>query len=83
MMNTPEIPYIAISLIVLAVIAILVIYIMKKKPRKQPSKLAMNGMTLVVLGIIFGVNDRLIGYSFIGAGVLLSIIDLINNLKNK
>ena len=33
------------------------------------------GSTLVVLGIIFGASDRLIGYSFIGAGVLLSIAD--------
>jgi len=40
-------------------------------------------MALVVLGIIFGVSDRLIGYSFIGAGVLLSVIDIIKNLKNK
>jgi hypothetical protein len=31
------------------------------------------GSTLVILGIVFG-EDRLIGYSFIGAGVLLSII---------
>lgn len=34
------------------------------------------GTTLVVLGIAFG-TDRLIGYSFIGAGVLLSIISVI------
>ncbi len=32
------------------------------------------GSTLVVLGIIFGTTDRLVGYSFIGAGVLLSIL---------
>ncbi len=32
------------------------------------------GSTLVVLGIIFGNADRVIGYSFIGAGVLLSIV---------
>jgi hypothetical protein len=32
------------------------------------------GSTLVVLGIVFCDADRLIGYSFIGAGVLLSII---------
>ena len=32
------------------------------------------GTTLVILGIVFGGGDRLIGYSFIGAGVLLSII---------
>ena len=81
MMNTLEI-YIAISVVVLAVIAIFVIYTIKKKKQKQPSKLVMLGMTLVVLGIIFG-DDRLIGYSFIGAGVLLSIIDIIKNLKKE
>jgi hypothetical protein len=32
------------------------------------------GSMLVVLGIVFGNGDRLIGYSFIGAGVLLSIV---------
>ena len=32
------------------------------------------GSTLVVLGIIFGGTDCLIGHSFIGAGVLLSIV---------
>jgi uncharacterized membrane protein len=35
------------------------------------------GSALVVLGIIFGASDRLIGYSFIGAGVLLSIVSAI------
>jgi len=34
------------------------------------------GTTLVVLGIIFS-ESRLIGYSFIGVGVLLGIISLI------
>jgi hypothetical protein len=33
------------------------------------------GSTLVILGIIF--EDRLIGYSFISAGVLLSIVSMI------
>ena len=32
------------------------------------------GSMLVVFGIIFGASDTLIGYSFIGAGVLLSTI---------
>jgi hypothetical protein len=40
------------------------------------------GSTLVVLGIVFGVENRLIGYSFIGAGVLLSIINAFR-LKKK
>lgn len=39
------------------------------------------GSTLVLLGIIFG-EDRLIGYSFISAGVLLSIISIIKSRRN-
>jgi hypothetical protein len=35
------------------------------------------GSTLVILGMPFGATDRLIGYSFIGAGTLLSAISLI------
>ena len=34
------------------------------------------GSTLVILGIIFN-QEQLIGYSFIGAGVLLSIVSAI------
>jgi len=39
------------------------------------------GSTLVVLGIIFGASDRLIGYSFIGAGVLLSAMSAIKSRR--
>jgi hypothetical protein len=40
------------------------------------------GGTLVVLGIIFG-EDRLIGYSFIGVGVLLSVISVIKSRRER
>ncbi len=40
------------------------------------------GSSLVVLGIVFG-TDRLIGYSFIGAGVLLSIISAIKSRRKE
>ena len=36
------------------------------------------GSSLVILGIIFS-GDRLIGYSFIGVGVLLSIISIVKS----
>jgi hypothetical protein len=38
------------------------------------------GSTLVILGVVFG-EDRLIGYSFIGAGVLLSIVSMIKSRR--
>ena len=79
-----ELFYIGISIAALISIVVLLCILREKgKQVRKPSNLAMLGMTLVVLGIIFGNGDRLIGYSFIGVGVLLSIIDIIRNLKNK
>jgi membrane-bound ClpP family serine protease len=73
-------PYIALALVVLAVIALIAIYTRKsKRPKHPPSKLAMVAIMLVISGIIFGEN-RYIGYSLLGAGVLLSILDILKNL---
>ena len=74
--------YIMISLVVLLIILIFEIFTLKKKKRKKSSKLATFAMILVILGIIFG-DNRLIGYGFIGVGVILSVIDIIKNLKKK
>ena len=38
--------------------------------------------TLVSLGIVFG-SDRIVGYPFIGAGVLLSIISAVKAREKK
>ena len=38
------------------------------------------GMMLEVIGIVFG-TERIIGYSLIGAGVLLSIISVIKSKR--
>jgi hypothetical protein len=35
----------------------------------------------MILGIIFG-DDRLIGYSFIGVGIFLSVLDAFMNRKD-
>lgn len=80
MVNADQV-FIAISIVALAIIALLVIFMRKQKPQKQPSQLVMLAMTLVVLGIIFSSasDNRLIAYSFFGAGVILSVIDLIKN----
>jgi hypothetical protein len=53
-----------------------------KLQKKNSSQGLMTlGSTLIVLGIVFGI-DRLIGYSFIGAGVALSIIGGIKSRRN-
>ena len=71
--------WIAISIIALVVIVVLLL-IARGRQYQQPSNLAILGMCLVVLGIIFG-DSRLIGYSFIGVGVVLSVIDAIRNRR--
>jgi MFS superfamily sulfate permease-like transporter len=73
--------YIALTLLVLAIIALAAMYTRKsKRPKHPPSKLAMVAILLVISGIIFGEN-RYIGYSLLGAGVLLSILDILKNLN--
>ena len=75
--------WIAISIIALVVIMVLLIISRRKRNQiLNPSNLLILGMTCVVLGIIFG-NDRLLGYSFMGVGVLLSVIDAIRNRKRQ
>lgn len=78
-MSTQSI-YILIALVVLAGIAITLR--LKKGSLRQPalSPLAGLAFALVLGGIIFGEN-RWIGYSLIGAGVLLAIIDIFVKAK--
>jgi hypothetical protein len=63
----------------IAVAFVAVILLGRKKERtKGDSAILTLGLVLVVLGIMFG-GDPLIGYSFIGVGVLLSIITAIRS----
>ena len=71
--------WIAISIVALVVIVVLLL-IARGRQYQQPSNLAILGMCLVVLGIIFG-DSRLIGYSLIGVGVLLSVMEAIRNRR--
>lgn len=77
-MNASQI-YILIAVITLAIIAIVVI-LRRKKEQKPLSKLAALAFSLITAGIIFG-DDQLIGYSLMGAGVILAIIDIVKKSK--
>jgi len=43
---------------------------------------AMPGILLIILGIVLG-SDRLIGYAFLGAGVIIAIFDAVKNRHKK
>ena len=73
--------YIIISIVVLAVIAILV-FLAKRNTGKRLSPLAGLAFAFTVAGIVFGTNI-LIGYGLIGVGVILAVIDIVQSWKNK
>jgi hypothetical protein len=64
--------YIGIS--ITAFIVILVLLVLNRRKIHRISTLTMLGMTMAVLGLIFG-DSRWISYSLIGVGVLLAVID--------
>jgi hypothetical protein len=68
--------YIALSIAVLAVIALLFFFVNKDKKKEGMSRLAGIAFAFVIAGIIFG-EDRVLGYSLMGVGVVLAIIDII------
>lgn len=81
MMQTSQI-YIAISIVAIAIIAILVFVVYKNKEAKKLSPLSGLAFGFVLAGLIFG-NDRLVGYSLMGIGVSLAIIDIFRRMNNK
>ena len=72
---------IAVTVGLLAVIAI-ALSTRKKRTFRDGGFTTLAG-TLVVLGIIFGSTDQLLGYSLIGLSVLVSIITAVKGLKQK
>ena len=64
------------------ILAAVILLTRKKEGSKEDYALLALGPTLVVLGIMFG-DDLLIGYSFIGVGVLLSIISAIKSRSKR
>jgi hypothetical protein len=81
-MNVSQI-YILISIIILLIIAIIFIFVKKDKKDKRLTPLAGIAFGFILLGMFFE-DNRLIGYSLIGIGVLLAIIDIfIKTRKDK
>ncbi|HKZ45457.1 MAG TPA: hypothetical protein VJ343_02015 [archaeon] len=74
--------YIAISIIALLIITALVFFVKKNKKQKRLSTLAGLSFVFVIAGIVFG-GDRLIGYSLIGVGIILAVVDIIMKSKKK
>ncbi len=67
-------PALYIGISIAAFIAIIVLLILNRRKSRRISTLTLLGITMVVLGVIFG-DSRWVGYPLIGLGVLLAMID--------
>ena len=72
--------YILISIGVLLAIFLVFFFLRKNKKQKRMTPLASLAFAFVIAGIVFG-DNRVIGYSLIGTGVLLAIIDAVRKMK--
>ena len=81
-MNALQI-YVAIAIIILAIMVFLIVFGARKKKKEKLTTLAGLAFAFVLAGIVFG-ETRAVGYSLIGIGVVLAVIDIIiKSKKNK
>ena len=78
-MLTSEI-YIIISAVILIVVVIVVYRLHKNRKIKKLNFLDSLSIGFILAGLFFG-EERTIGYSLIGIGIMLTVIDAINNLR--
>ena len=79
---TTSLAFVAISITVLAVVAILVFFMRGKKAENRITPLASVAFAFVLAGILFG-EDRLLGYGLMGIGVIFAVADILNRSRSK
>jgi hypothetical protein len=67
--------YIVVSIVVLAIVALLVFFISKGKKDNRLTPLASLAFGFVLAGILFG-DDRFVGYGLMSIGVILAVVDI-------
>jgi hypothetical protein len=74
--------FVAVSIIVLAIIAILVFVVGRNRGENRLRPLAGLAWAFVLAGLFFG-EKRVVGYSLMGIGVVLAVVDIIGRSKSK
>jgi hypothetical protein len=72
--------YLAISALVLIVIAGLFLFIGRRRPITRLTPLAGLAFGFVLAGLFFE-HNTLIGYSLLGVGVILAVIDIVRKSR--
>jgi hypothetical protein len=73
-MNSSTI-YILVSILALAIVALLIFVFRGENNKNKLTPLAGLAFSFIVSGIIFG-ESRLVGYSLMGVGLVLAVIDI-------
>ena len=74
--------YIAIGIIALAIVAVTMVFLGKSGKEKRLTPFGGLAFGFILAGLFFG-EKRLIGYSLLGVGVLLAIVDIVRRAKSK
>lgn len=70
--------YIAVTIIVLMVIASLFFFGTRNRKEKRLTPLTGLAFGFILAGMFFG-DSRLVGYGLMGIGVLLAVVDILRN----
>ncbi len=73
---------IAISIVVLAVIAVVVIFMGKSRKENRLTPLASLAFVFIFTGIVLG-NGQWFGYSLFGVGMILAVVDIILKFRKR
>jgi hypothetical protein len=72
--------YILIAILILVILAVQMFLVARGAKRRTLTPLAGVAFGFILAGIVFGEN-RILGYSLMGIGVLLAVIDIVQKSK--
>ncbi len=72
--------FIAIAIGALAVLALLAVVVWRRGGEQRLTPLSGVAAACVVCGIVFG-EDRVVGYSFFAAGIILAVVDSVRRSR--
>ena len=74
--------FIMIAIFVLIVVLAMVFFLNKNKKQEKLSSLAGLAFGCIIAGMVFG-DNRILGYSLFGLGVIFAVIDMVVKSRKK
>lgn len=74
--------YVLIAVVVLAVVFAVTLWVGRGEHRGRLTPLAGIAFGLVIAGVVFG-EHRLLGYTLMGAGVALAVVDIVRRSRHR